>query len=295
MRVKQKIPYFLMGVFLAAGLLLLFYPTLSSWYNAQYQIEAVVTYDEAIQSISSQAMAADMEKAKEYNEKLTGQGITDPFIPGGGLVLPENYTDVLDVHDGVMGSVQIPCIDVNLPIYHGTSESVLQKGVGHMEMTAFPIGGEGNHTVLTGHTALPNAVLFTDLDRLVEGNMFYIKVYKSVLAYQVDQVMVIEPDDTQPLIPVPGKDYVTLVTCTPYTINSHRLLVRGMRIPYTPQEAQAHLQEESGQGKAPVRYDFVIAMTVLLVVIAALSRPLIRWLQRRYREKSAEASKAGDE
>ena len=142
----------------------------------------------------------------------------------------------------MMGVLEIPCIEVELPIYHGIAEDVLQKGVGHISQTAFPVGGEGNHTVLSTHRGLPDARLFTDLDELEPGDAFYIRVLGNNLAYEVDQVEVVDPGDVSLLKPEEGKDYVTLLTCTPYGINSHRLLVRGSRVNYVP-EVKAQIQK----------------------------------------------------
>ena len=144
---------------------------------------------------------------------------------------------------GMMGVLEIPCIEVELPIYHGIAEDVLQKGVGHISQTAFPVGGEGNHTVLSTHRGLPDARLFTDLDELEPGDAFYIRVLGNNLAYEVDQVEVVDPGDVSLLKPEEGKDYVTLLTCTPYGINSHRLLVRGSRVNYVP-EVKAQIQKK---------------------------------------------------
>ena len=169
-----------------------------------------------------------------------------------------------------MGSIQIPVINVNLPIYHGTSAEVLEKGVGHLERTPFPIGGEGNHSVLTGHTALPDARLFSDLSRLVKGDVFYIHVYKETFAYQVDQITVVTPDNTEPLIPEAGQDYVSLVTCTPYGINSHRLLVRGTRIAYEEVVKEQQQGEVAAAAKTIIRYDLVVALIMLVLVVIFL-------------------------
>lgn len=256
---KRKLQLLLMISLVMIGLALLFYPSVSSWYNDQFQIRAVVTYDENVNKLSKEHMDEQMAEAHQYNETLTNYGITDPFIPGGNTELSKTYTSILNVNNGIMGSIEIPKINVNLPIYHGTSARVLEKGVGHMEMTAFPIGGEGGHSVLTGHTALPNATLFTNLDKLVEGDVFYIKVYKEIFAYQVDQITVVKPDNTKPLMPQSGQDYVSLVTCTPYAVNSHRLLVRGVRIPYEPEE---YAEQVDNALPISIPYELIIALIV---------------------------------
>lgn len=264
-----------MGLLAAVGLAVLFYPAVSRWYNDQYQIEAVAGYDDYIGNLSEQVIEQELEKAREYNRLLSDQTITDPFMPGG-MTISEDYAVILDSNNGIMGSILIPDINVSLPIYHGTGEDVLKKGVGHMEMTPFPIGGTGNHSVLTGHTALPDARLFSDLNKLKEGQIFYISIYQGTLAYQIDQISVITPDDTALLVPDAGQDYVTLITCTPYGVNSHRLLVRGTRIPY--EEAGTVFEEEmkDSSTEVSVPYDLTIALVMLGLVLSAFAVALIR-------------------
>lgn len=234
---------------LLAGFGLLFYPFISNAIFEMNGSRAIQQYSEAVSRTDPAQLAAQREKAVVYNQSLTGQNIRDPFIPDSGMVYPDNYSEILDFAGHMMGYVAIPKIQVDLPIFHGTSDEVLAKGVGHMSQTAFPIGGAGNHTVLTGHTGYAKARLFTDLNKLQVGDLFYIHILGDTLAYQVDQVKVVLPQDTQDLVPVPGKDYVTLVTCTPYGINSHRLLVRGTRVPYVP---TSEGEPADGAGWVPV-------------------------------------------
>lgn len=201
---------------LIAGVCVLAYPAVSNWINN-------LNASHAIQELQTNLESADITEqrhmAEIYNQKIrNSEDITE-----------EEYNDILNIANGIMGYLQIPKIEVNLPIYHGISEEVLAKGAGHMPQTAFPIGGEGNHAVLTGHTGLPSAELFTDLAQLQEGDTFSICILGETLAYQVDQIKVVLPSEGQDLVPVPGEDYCTLVTCTPYGVNSHRLLVRGQR------------------------------------------------------------------
>ena len=259
------------------GLSVMLYPTISSWYNSKYQINAIVDYDDSLSLLSEEYQEEQRQEAVKYNNQLNGAGIEDPFIEGSGMVLPENYASILDINDGIMGYISIPQIDVQLPVYHGTSDDVLKKGVGHMEMTAFPIGGEGNHSVLTGHTGVPDATLFTDLKDLVIGDKFYISILEETLAYEVDQIVVVEPTKTSDLLPVQGEDYLTLVTCTPYGINSHRLLVRGTRVPYVEvEEAQAvEIGLDSSRDLLPY---VIIIIAVLLVIIIVI---IIRRKRRR--------------
>ncbi|MCL2343880.1 MAG: class C sortase, partial [Firmicutes bacterium] len=228
---------FIVGLLVLLGVGLVFYPKIADYFSAKNASVAVENYAASVSKIDENAIAEELKKAEDYNSALTGEGIHDPFVPGSGSVMGADYLSLLNI-DGTMGYLVIPEINVNLPIYHGASEETLRKGVGHLEGTSLPVGGEGTHAVLTGHTGLTNARLFTDLTELKRGDTFYVHVLGMVLAYQVDQIKVVEPADTSDLLPVEGKDYVTLVTCTPYRVNSHRLLVRGIRIPYTPATAQ---------------------------------------------------------
>ena len=183
--------------------------------------------------IGEDSLKKEKEKAQTYNENLSGDPVHDPFVFGSGYALPENYKEVLNLsEDGIMGYIQIPKILVDLPIYHGTSEEVLEKGVGHIQNTSVPIGGNSTHSVLTGHTGLPNAELFTRLDELVVGDIFYIHVLNEILTYKVYEIKVVLPDNIDELRITSGEDLVTLVTCTPYGVNSHRLLVKAERVEY---------------------------------------------------------------
>ena len=214
------------------GACILLYPAVSNKLAERHQAEMISRYEQTVEELPKTDMKSEWEKAVKYNESVTGMSVEDPFILGSGSVLPGNYKDVLNVEEkeGVMGYIEIPAIDVMLPIYHGVSERVLRRGVGHMETTALPIGGKGTHSVLASHRGLSTAKLFTDLDRMKEGDLFYIHVLDHLLTYEVDQISVIEPEDTDALRPIADKEYITLLTCTPYGVNSHRLLVRGEKI-----------------------------------------------------------------
>ena len=224
-----------------AGAAVLLYPTVSDWLARIHQSGVIQEYEENLAAEDTAFYAAEWKKAQEYNESLAGDPVRDPFVPGTGYALPKNYLDCLNIN-GIMGYIEIPKINVRLPIYHGTSEEVLQMGVGHIESTALPIGGEFTHAVLTGHRGLPSAKLFTDLDQLEIGDRFYIHVLDQILAYEVDEIHTVLPDDLHALETAEGRDLVTLITCTPYGVNTHRLLVRGTRIPYVAEEAEAYRQ-----------------------------------------------------
>ena len=214
------------------------YPAISNYLNQKNQTRVVQHYEQTVTAQDDALLAEEWAKAEEYNENLAGDPVHDPFVPGSGYALPDNYLDVLNI-DGVMGRITIPKIGVDLPIYHGTDAETLEKGVGHIESTSLPIGGEYRHAVLTGHRGLPSAELFTRLDELEPGDQLYLHVLDATLAYQVDQILTVEPQELETLVAEPGQDYVTLVTCTPYGINTHRMLVRGTRVPYVPEAEQS--------------------------------------------------------
>ncbi|MCI9110174.1 MAG: class C sortase [Lachnospiraceae bacterium] len=228
---------------IVGGAGLFVYPRLQMVLADRSQTIAIGNYEEGVSGYDEKWKERELEKARAYNNGLSEVAFPDPFGHGGSLETAGEYEEILNVDRGMMGVLEIPCIEVELPIYHGIAEDVLQKGVGHISQTAFPVGGEGNHTVLSTHRGLPDARLFTDLDELEPGDAFYIRVLGNNLAYEVDQVEVVDPGDVSLLKPEEGKDYVTLLTCTPYGINSHRLLVRGSRVNYVP-EVKAQIQKK---------------------------------------------------
>ncbi|MGO3116669.1 class C sortase [Enterococcus pseudoavium] len=220
---------------LTAGIGIIAFPFISNYLNQRNATQVMENYQKKADKLTPEQIAEMFQQAQIYNENLLGQPAHDPFIPGSGIVMPDNYYQVLNV-DGTMGQIEIPSIDVKLPIYHGTKESVIRKAAGHLEGSALPIGGAGTHTVLTSHTGLTEAKLFTDLTELKKGDHFYIHVLNRTLAFEVDKISVIEPEHTELLRAVKGQEYATLLTCTPYGVNSHRLLVRGKRVPYNPKK-----------------------------------------------------------
>ncbi len=209
------------------GLSLLLYPTLSDYWNSFHQSKAISSYAEEVASIDEDKYAELWAAAEQYNQSLLSRSNT--------YLLKDDqkteYEALLNLTgSGVMGYVEIPSIHCTLPIYHGTEDSVLSIAVGHLEWTSLPVGGESTHSVLSGHRGLPSAKLFTDLDKLIEGDIFILRILDEILTYQVDKISIVEPQQTEGLMIVEGKDYCTLVTCTPYGVNTHRLLVRGHRI-----------------------------------------------------------------
>lgn len=234
---KKNITTVIVCIMFTAGLSLLLYPFVANQWNTYRQSRLITTYDDAVTELDEAGLInyeGELKKALSYNEALTPYILPDSFstaqVPEEGS---EEYLSCLNLTgDGMMGYVQIPKINVRIPIYHTTSEEVLQKAAGHLAGSSLPVGGEGTHAVISAHRGLPSAALFTDLDRLQEGDYFLLNVLDSTLCYQVDQISVVEPTDTSPLVAREGEDLVTLLTCTPYGVNSHRLLVRGHRVPY---------------------------------------------------------------
>ena len=229
--VKGLMVFLLFGMAIA----LTMYPFISNWLFENKTDSVADAVEQAAQELDNSEQQAALQAAREYNQVLADGHVTltDPFEEDKSQQDLAEYESLLNLtNDGVMGTVEIPAIDVSLPIYHGTSESVLEKGVGHLHGTSLPVGGESTHTVLTGHTGLSKAKLFTDLTEVEEGDIFFLHVMGENLAYQVDQIKVVLPSELDDLKIVPGEDYCTLVTCTPYGVNSHRLLVRGVRTDY---------------------------------------------------------------
>ena len=267
---KLRIPLIILLILAGAGFFL--YPKLQVYLSQHNASVAIAGYSASVSGQDDQTIADELKAAQDYNSALSGQDIRDPFAPGSGAVLDSNYQNLLNVN-GTMGYLVIPKINVNLPIYHGTSDATLQKGVGHLEGTSLPVGGAGTHAVLTGHTGLPSARLFTDLTELAEGDVFYVHVLSEVLAYQVDQIKVVEPTDTGDLQLTPGQDYVTLMTCTPYGINDHRLLVRGTRIAYDPQTEQNDIAKApvlTTENRILLRAGIITAAVMLALIVIAL-------------------------
>ena len=254
---------------LLAGVSLLLYPSLSDYWNSMHQTRAIASYAETVSQLDTAQYDEMWKAARDYNRSLaqreTAFALTDEQKAA--------YESLLDVSGlGVMGYIEIPGIDCSLPIYHGTEESVLQVAVGHLEWSSLPVGGEGTHCVLSGHRGLPSAKLFTNLDKLAVGDTFLLRVLDEVLTYEVDQILIVEPEQVDALGIVPGEDYCTLVTCTPYGINTHRLLVRGHRVENTPEAARMHVTADATQFD-PLLVAPVLAIPVLLLLLMILLVP----------------------
>ena len=269
-------------VFLA-GISLLAYPAVSNLLYEKEQEELMEHYDSIVgENLTADEQAAELQECREYNRGLLQGGVllTDPFDMSQLDPSAMPYAGLLNVdQEGGMAYLRIPAIDVELMIYHGTEEEVLQKGVGHLQGSSLPVGGTGTHCVLSAHTGLNDKKLFTDLDQLENGDIFYIHVLGEILAYQVDQIRVVLPEETEDLKINAQEDYVTLVTCTPYGINTHRLLVRGTRVPYEEEREQSEGTLRKGSWLEQYR---LAAFAGLAVVLAAAAGG---FLWRRVRKK----------
>ena len=254
---------------LIVGLSLLLYPSLSNWWNSMHQSRAVASYVEQVANLDEDQYAHLWDEVWNYNRELTKR-------PNSYILNEkqrERYDKLLDVGGtGIMGYVEIPSIGVTLPIYHGTDETVLQIAVGHLEWTSLPVGGESSHCVVSGHRGLPSAKLFTDLDELVMGDIFMFRVLDEILTYEVDQILIVEPHETDALLIEEGKDLCTLITCTPYGVNSHRLLVRGHRVENQEMAQTIRVTADAVQIE-PVIVAPILAIPMLLVLLIILLIP----------------------
>ena len=270
-RVRNILPVLV----ILAGLLILLYPTISNFLIEQNSSRAVASYDAATVYLAQQEREQMLADARAYNERLANPSGTDVSVSEGGEPAQVgevlSYEDLLDLNgDGMMGYIIIPKMNVELPIYHTVEEKVLQVGVGHLENTSLPVGGPSTHASLSGHRGLPSAKLFTDLDQMEEGDQFFIKVLGETLAYEVHSVETVLPHETESLAIQEGEDLVTLITCTPYAINSHRLLVHAHRIPYVP-EMDEVIEQVGGFINIPLPYLLLmIALAVLAVFLVVL-------------------------
>lgn len=223
----KKLSTVLLIATFVAGLSLLLYPTVSNYWNTLHASRAVATYVDAVQNMGEDKRREMLQKAIDYNKSLTSDNQRLTI----SSARRQEYESILDVDgNGMIGYIEIPNVNITLPVYHGTNDDVLQIAVGHLDWTSLPVGGTSTHCVLSGHRGLPSAKLFTNLDQVKEDDTFVIRVLDEVLTYEVDQIRIVEPAAVDDLMIENGKDYCTLVTCTPYGVNSHRLLVRGHRV-----------------------------------------------------------------
>ncbi len=239
---KKKLNIIVIAVLFLAGLSVLLYPFIANQWNSYRQSKLMSNYQEGVAEKDANGeidYEAEWAKAKAFNDNLMPMILPDSFAVAEASDRDEAYMNCLNINgDEIMGIVEIPKIDVELPIYHTTDEEVLEKAAGHLEGSSLPIGGESTHAVISAHRGLPSATLFTDLDQLEEGDHFLLHILDDTLCYEVDQINVVDPDETELLSVVEGEDLVTLLTCTPYGVNTQRLLVRGHRVPYEPEEVE---------------------------------------------------------
>ena len=251
-----------------AGFSLLLYPTVSDYWNSFHSSQAIQGYVDVVNNINAERYEQIWNDAVEYNESLLTR--RNQYLLSDEQV--EQYYQLFNIDsDGIIGYVEIPGIKAKLPFYHGTEESVLQVAVGHLEWTSLPTGGESTHCVLSAHRGLPSAKLFTDLDRLVVGDLFMLHVLDQTLTYEVDQILIVEPEDVEALHIVEGMDYCTLVTCTPYGVNTHRLLVRGHRVGNST-TGEIHVTADAVQID-PVWVAPVLALPVLFILLIIVLLP----------------------
>ena len=264
------------------GLSIAFYPLISDQWNKYRANKLIANYDNVVKEIKPDEIKKKIDDARKYNETLIGGVVPDAFSVRNG-VKDKEYESFLNINnDGIIGSVEIPSIDVNIPIYHYTTDEVLAKGAGHLFGSSLPVGGESSHTVISAHRGLPSAKLCTDLDQLKDGDLFYFNVCGETFAYKVDQILVVEPEQTSELAIKEGEDLATLFTCTPYSINSHRLLVRGHRVPYDKKE---ELQEkEKVKNVQPYFLIVEIACIIGGILLALILVKLLDFIKKRRRE-----------
>lgn len=263
-------------VLFVIGLLIAIYPVISNYYYTVENNNQIKDFEEAVQKLPDEEVNERMDLAKAYNETLDPSRLADPYTEREKKGV-ENYARMIEVREKI-GYIDIPKINQKIPVYAGTSEDVLQHACGHLEGTSLPIGGVDTHAVITAHRGLPQVKLFRELDKLEIGDEFYYTNVRETLAYQVDQILVVEPWDFEPVLVVDGKDLMTLLTCTPYMINSHRLLVRGHRVPYIEKKAK----EDSV--KKGFDYKTLIVPTVISLAIIFTIYYYIRRRRRKYEE-----------
>lgn len=267
----KKISTIIMLSLFFIGLSVLLYPALSSYWNSKTQSQVVQSYENLVNSISREDTKELFKAAEEYNQSLAA--LEHPLRDYG---LVENYHQTLNLNgSGMMGYVSIPSIGVELPIYHTVSESILAFAAGHMEGTSLPVGGESTHSVISAHRGLPNAKLFTDLDKVRQGDVFSITIVDKVILYQVDQILTVLPDNTADVQIVEGEEYCTLLTCTPYGINTHRLLIRGKRID-TITEKQVYVSDEAYRVDNLIVTPIVALPILLVLIVIVCCQPVKR-------------------
>ncbi|MCI9486711.1 MAG: class C sortase [Lachnospiraceae bacterium] len=289
---KKKAGVIFITLLFLAGLSLLLYPFVANQWNNYRQRQLISSYDHTVSDLEAAGGVdydGEWERAHAYNRALLPSILPDSFAVAEASGRGEEYMSCLNiVGNGVMGTVEIPKIDITLPVFHTTEEELLQMAAGHLEGSSLPVGGEDTHAVISAHRGLPSAALFTDLDKMEEGDHFLLHVLDDTLCYEVDQITVIEPEDTGALAVEKGKDLVTLLTCTPYGINSERLLVRGHRVPYVPEEVA---EEKVPFGNMSLHTNYLLWVVVGLLITGLFS--LLLYGRERRRRRKEKAGKQG--
>lgn len=267
---KSSSSTFLLLLIFFVGLSVLLYPTISNYWNSKTQTEAIVDYENILKNLPVEDYDSMFAEAERYNTELYNN-VDFPLLEYDKV---KGYFDILDVTGtGMMGYIEIPKIDVELPIYHGTNEDILNVAVGHMQGTSFPIGGTNTHAILSAHRGLPSAKLFSDLDRMEVGDTFTVKILDKTLTYEIDQARIVLPEEVDDLMIVDGGDYCTLLTCTPYGINTHRLLVRGQRTE-TVQHKSIYITSEAYQIDTLIVTPVVAMPMLIVLMIIVLAKPV---------------------
>ncbi|MGN0477315.1 MAG: class C sortase [Ruminococcus sp.] len=288
---KKKIGLIFVVLLFVVGIGIMSYPMISAMINNRALAQGSEAYYNTVKNMDNKRYKELLTQAKNYNKSLTDNVIiTDPFDEEAYRKIGANYEKTLDVDGkGLIGYVEIPKISVNLPIYHGTSEEVLQKGAGHLQNTSFPVGGKSTHSVISAHTGMPTATMFDYLTEMKKGDVFYIRVIGKTLKYEVDQIKVILPNKTENLRVIPGEDHVTLLTCTPYGLNTHRLLVRGVRVPMDKGDEEPGIQQASFQDGYMYLFGYRIpywVVTIVIVGFVLLVATIVFVVVRRNKRKS---------
>ena len=262
-------------VIFLAGLSLLLYPSFADYWNSFTQSRAISSYAKQVANIDDDAYDRMLEEARAYNRRLAARG-TSYKLTEEEL---EEYNSILDVSGtGVIGYIEIPSVNIHLPVYHGTDDTVLQIAVGHLEWTSIPVGGENSHVALSGHRGLPSAKLFTDIDQMVIGDIFLLQILDETLTYEVDQIRIVLPEEMGDLRIEPGQDLCTLITCTPYGVNSHRMLVRGRRIANAEQARVVRVTADARQIEPVIVAPMIAGFLILLILLAWI----INGLRKRF-------------
>lgn len=267
---KKKILSILIILF---GFFLLLYPWISNFIFEKSTASTIRNYEKNIRSYDQKQKDVAWREAKKYNQQRSESEnrITDPFYSKESKKKEKQYYDLLNMdRSGIMGYLKIPCILVDLPIYHGTSDEILEQGAGHLLGSSLPVGGKNTHSILTGHTGRSRAKLFTDLIEMKKGDLFFIHVLDHVLAYKVDEIVVVKPEDTKNLQIIKEKDYITLITCTPYGVNDHRLLVRGERTKYIPKEETMKVRRKNSKWKSVYKTAIIVGSIIVSLLFCLL-------------------------